>query len=67
MRYGLETALPTRASLKENDVIISINGKMVISSNDVTDAIKKDGSLNVVGRRGNEDIALTVVPEEINP
>ncbi|XP_069095279.1 serine protease HTRA1 [Pleurodeles waltl] len=55
------------AGLKENDVIISINGKTVISSNDVTDAIKKDGTLNVVVRRGNEDIALTVVPEEINP
>ncbi|XP_069468086.1 serine protease HTRA1 [Ambystoma mexicanum] len=55
------------AGLKENDVIISINGQSVSTSSDVTDAIKKDATLNMVVRRGNEDVMLTVVPEEITP
>ncbi|TKC35923.1 hypothetical protein EI555_012149 [Monodon monoceros] len=53
--------------LKENDVIISINGQSVISANDVSDVIKKESTLNMVVRRGNEDIMITVIPEEIDP
>uniref|UniRef100_G1T5H0 Serine protease HTRA1 n=1 Tax=Oryctolagus cuniculus TaxID=9986 RepID=G1T5H0_RABIT len=53
--------------LKENDVIISINGQSVVSANDVSDVIKKDSTLNMVVRRGNEDIMITVIPEEIDP
>ncbi|XP_074089549.1 serine protease HTRA1 [Macrotis lagotis] len=53
--------------LKENDVIISINGKSVVSANDVSDVIKKESTLNMVVRRGNEDIMITVIPEEIDP
>uniref|UniRef100_A0A8C3H5N1 HtrA serine peptidase 1 n=1 Tax=Chrysemys picta bellii TaxID=8478 RepID=A0A8C3H5N1_CHRPI len=53
--------------LKENDVIISINGQGIISASDVSDIIKKDNTLNMVVRRGNEDIMITVVPEEIDP
>ncbi|XP_045147332.1 serine protease HTRA1 [Echinops telfairi] len=53
--------------LKENDVIISINGQPVGSANDVSDVIKKESPLNMVVRRGNEDIMITVVPEEIDP
>uniref|UniRef100_H0WBC5 Serine protease HTRA1 n=1 Tax=Cavia porcellus TaxID=10141 RepID=H0WBC5_CAVPO len=53
--------------LKENDVIISINGQSVTSANDVSDVIKKESTLNMVVRRGNEDIMITVIPEEIDP
>nr|XP_031538682.1 serine protease HTRA1 [Vicugna pacos] len=53
--------------LKENDVIISINGQSVVSANDVSDVIKKESTLNMVVRRGNEDIMITVIPEEIDP
>uniref|UniRef100_A0A452RUZ5 Serine protease HTRA1 n=1 Tax=Ursus americanus TaxID=9643 RepID=A0A452RUZ5_URSAM len=53
--------------LKENDVIISINGQSVVSANDVSDVIKKENTLNMVVRRGNEDIMITVIPEEIDP
>uniref|UniRef100_A0A6I8NYJ5 Serine protease HTRA1 n=1 Tax=Ornithorhynchus anatinus TaxID=9258 RepID=A0A6I8NYJ5_ORNAN len=53
--------------LKENDVIISINGQSVVTASDVSDVIKKESTLNMVVRRGNEDIMITVVPEEIDP
>ncbi|KAM8911983.1 LOW QUALITY PROTEIN: serine protease HTRA1 [Lycaon pictus] len=53
--------------LKENDVIISINGQSVVSASDVSDVIKKENTLNMVVRRGNEDIMITVIPEEIDP
>ncbi|XP_072851544.2 serine protease HTRA1 [Pogona vitticeps] len=53
--------------LKENDVIISINGQPILSANDVSDIIKKDNTLSLVVRRGNEDIILTVIPDEIDP
>nr|XP_033798198.1 serine protease HTRA1 [Geotrypetes seraphini] len=55
------------AGLKEHDVIISIDGEMVSSANDVSNAIKKNDVLRLVVRRGNEDIALTVVPQEMEP
>ncbi|POI31308.1 hypothetical protein CIB84_004941, partial [Bambusicola thoracicus] len=53
--------------LKDNDVIISINGQSITSASDVSDIIKKDSTLNMVVRRGNEDVMLTVIPEEIDP
>ncbi|XP_061490357.1 serine protease HTRA1 [Rhineura floridana] len=53
--------------LQENDVIISINGQPIFSANDVSDIIKKDNTLSMVVRRGNEDIILTVIPDEIDP
>ncbi|KAG7215491.1 hypothetical protein INR49_003267 [Caranx melampygus] len=56
----------TRAGLQESDVIISINGERVTSASDVSAAIKRDESLRTVVRRGNEDVMLTIVPEELN-
>lgn len=53
--------------LKEHDVIISINGERISTATDVSAAIKKDGNLSVVVRRGNEDVILMVVPMEIDP
>ncbi|TKS89337.1 Serine protease HTRA1B [Collichthys lucidus] len=55
------------AGLQESDVIISINGEQITSASDVSAAIKRDESLRTVVRRGNEDIILTIVPEEIDP
>ena len=60
-------SLCCRGGLKENDVIISINGQSVVSANDVSDVIKKESTLHMVVRRGNEDVMLTVTPEEIDP
>uniref|UniRef100_A0A669PP57 HtrA serine peptidase 1 n=1 Tax=Phasianus colchicus TaxID=9054 RepID=A0A669PP57_PHACC len=37
--------------LKDNDVIISINGQSITSASDVSDIIKKDSTLNMVVRR----------------
>lgn len=59
--------LADRAGLQESDVIISINGEQITSASDVSAAIKRDESLRTVVRRGNEDIILTIVPEEIDP
>ncbi|XP_074764011.1 serine protease HTRA1 isoform X2 [Athene noctua] len=68
--YVIEVIPETPAEaggLKDNDVIISINGQSISSASDVSDIIKKDSMLNMVVRRGNEDVMLTVVPEEIDP
>lgn len=68
--YVMEVIAKTPAAvggLKEHDVIISINGQRVSSATDVSAAIKKDSTLKVVVRRGNEDAILTVVPMEIDP
>ncbi|XP_053306274.1 serine protease HTRA1 [Spea bombifrons] len=54
------------AGLKESDIIISIGGQTVISSSDVTEAIKQEGTLRMVVRRGNEDIAISVIPKEMD-
>lgn len=61
------TPLGNRAGLQEKDVIISINGEPITSASDVSAAIKQDDTLRTVVRRGNEDVILSIVPEEIEP
>ncbi|MGH0166121.1 UNVERIFIED_CONTAM: hypothetical protein FKN15_050282 [Acipenser sinensis] len=68
--YVIEVIVKTPAAaggVKEHDVIISINGKLITTSSDVSDAIKKDSTLRMVVLRGNEDVILTVIPDEIDP
>ncbi|XP_076844027.1 serine protease HTRA1B isoform X2 [Brachyhypopomus gauderio] len=68
--YVIEVIPKTPAEaggLKESDVIISINSQPITSASDVSTAIKKDDTLRIVVRRGNEDAILTIVPEEIDP
>ncbi|KAK2824469.1 hypothetical protein Q5P01_021644 [Channa striata] len=68
--YVMEVIAKTPAAtggLKEHDVIISINGQRILSATDVSAAVKKDDTLRVVVRRGNEDAILTIVPIEIDP
>lgn len=55
------------AGLQESDVIISINGERITSASDVSAAIKRDETLRTVVRRGNEDVILSIIPEEIEP
>ncbi|XP_069016031.1 serine protease HTRA1B [Embiotoca jacksoni] len=55
------------AGLQESDVIISINGERITSASDVSAAIRRDTTLRMLVRRGNEDVLLTIVPEEIEP
>lgn len=52
--------------MKDHDVIISINSQTVNITEDVSKAVQSDSILSVVVRRGNEDVMLTVVPEEID-
>ncbi|XP_052009782.1 serine protease HTRA1A-like [Xyrauchen texanus] len=68
--YVIEVISKTPAAaggLKEHDVIISINGQQISTATDVSSAIKKDTTLSVVVRRGNEDVILTIIPMEIDP
>ncbi|XP_059803750.1 serine protease HTRA1B [Hypanus sabinus] len=68
--YIIEVLPRTPASiggLKDDDVIISINNHLITSSSDVSEAIKKDPSLSIVVRRGNRDVTINVVTEEIEP
>ncbi|KAL7869955.1 hypothetical protein AOLI_G00139430 [Acnodon oligacanthus] len=68
--YVIEVIPKTPAEvggLQESDVIISINGQRISSASDVSAAIKKDETLRAVVRRGNEDVILTIIPEEIDP
>nr|XP_015800249.2 serine protease HTRA1A [Nothobranchius furzeri] len=68
--YVMEVIAKTPAEiggLKEHDVIISINGQRISTATDVSTVIKRENTLKVVVRRGNEDAILTVVPVEIDP
>ncbi|XP_048865355.1 serine protease HTRA1B-like [Brienomyrus brachyistius] len=68
--YIIEVIPKTPAAaggLKEHDVIISINGQRISATGDVSSAIKRDNTLRLVVRRGNEDAILTIIPEEIDP
>ncbi|TWW82041.1 Serine protease HTRA1B [Takifugu flavidus] len=56
-----------RAGLQDKDVIISINGEQISSSSDVSEIIKTGSVLRTVVRRGNEDVILTIIPEEMEP
>ncbi|XP_072122572.1 serine protease HTRA1-like isoform X1 [Mobula birostris] len=53
------------AGLKDRDIIISINGNTITSSEQVSEAIKNNDTLSLVVRRGNEDLMITVVPDII--
>uniref|UniRef100_A0A4W5N1M7 HtrA serine peptidase 1a n=1 Tax=Hucho hucho TaxID=62062 RepID=A0A4W5N1M7_9TELE len=59
--------LTPAGGLKEHDVIISINGQRIANATDVSTIIKKDATLQVVVRRGNEDTIITIAPMEIDP
>lgn len=59
--------LSSSGGLKEHDVIISINGQRISTATDVSAIIKRESTLSIVVRRGNEDAILTVVPMEIDP
>uniref|UniRef100_A0A8D0GYF2 HtrA serine peptidase 4 n=1 Tax=Sphenodon punctatus TaxID=8508 RepID=A0A8D0GYF2_SPHPU len=54
------------AGVRDGDVIISINGRTVTSTTDVSEATKNSNTLSIVVRRGNEDMILTVTPDEID-
>lgn len=56
-----------RGGVKENDIIISVNGVRISSAADVSAVINSHSMLHIIVRRGNEDVPLTVVPMEIDP
>lgn len=65
--FVLSVCLVLSGGLKEHDVIISINGQRISTATDVSGAIKRDSTLRMVVRRGNEDVILTIIPMEIDP
>ncbi|XP_066509601.1 serine protease HTRA1-like [Hoplias malabaricus] len=55
----------SRAGLMNYDVIISINGQLVQTTDDVSSAVKSGEPLSFLVRRNNEDILLTIFPGEL--
>lgn len=53
------------AGMKKRDVIISINGKAVQSTEDVSHAVQSAESLHVAVQRANETVTLTIIPDEL--
>ncbi|XP_064209981.1 serine protease HTRA1 [Anguilla rostrata] len=67
--YVYEVIPGTAASssgLQNQDVIISINGRAVRTTEDVSNAVHSSSALAVVVRRANEDVVLKVVPEDVD-
>ncbi|XP_037022875.2 serine protease HTRA4 [Artibeus jamaicensis] len=54
------------SGLRDHDVIVSINGHPVTTTNDVVEAVKDNDSLSVTVRRGSRALILTVTPEIID-
>ncbi|XP_051533624.1 serine protease HTRA1 [Myxocyprinus asiaticus] len=54
------------AGLIKHDVIISINGQPVHSTDDVSQAVQSGENLSLLVRRVNEEIILMVVPDEVD-
>ncbi|KAI5622896.1 serine protease HTRA1A precursor [Silurus asotus] len=68
--YVVEVISKTPAAVggvKENDIIISVNGVRISSAADVSAVINTNTMLRIIVRRGNEDVPLTIVPMEIDP
>uniref|UniRef100_A0A3Q3GT57 HtrA serine peptidase 4 n=1 Tax=Labrus bergylta TaxID=56723 RepID=A0A3Q3GT57_9LABR len=54
------------AGMMERDVIISINGRIIHTTQEVSEAIHGSTAISVLVRRKDEDITLTIVPEEMD-
>ncbi|CAM5177542.1 unnamed protein product, partial [Eretmochelys imbricata] len=54
------------SGMRDGDVIISINGKTVPSTEDVSETVKNNDVLSIVVHRGNEDVILNITPDEID-
>uniref|UniRef100_A0A3Q0RL24 HtrA serine peptidase 4 n=1 Tax=Amphilophus citrinellus TaxID=61819 RepID=A0A3Q0RL24_AMPCI len=52
------------AGMTDHDVIIGINGRPVRTTREVSDAVRHSTTLSVVVRRKDEDVTLTIIPEE---
>lgn len=56
----------SRQGLKENDIILKINGEEVTKDNNVTNMIDKDNENTLEIKRGDDILIIKVKPEEIN-
>ncbi|XP_008303154.1 serine protease HTRA1 [Stegastes partitus] len=54
------------AGMISHDVIVSVNGQPVHSTQEVSDAVRSGITLSVVVRRKDGDVTLTIFPEETN-
>lgn len=48
----------------DHDVIVGINGRPIHTTQDVSEAVQSGAALSVVVRRKDEDVPLTIVPED---
>nr|KAF6373876.1 HtrA serine peptidase 4 [Pipistrellus kuhlii] len=54
------------SGLRDHDVIVSINGQPVTTTNEVIEAVKDNDSLSMMVRRGSQTLILTITPEIID-
>lgn len=47
-----------------NDVIIAIDGRLIQTTHEVSQAVQSGDELSVVVRRKDKDITLIIIPEE---
>ncbi|KAM7018853.1 serine protease HTRA1 [Tautogolabrus adspersus] len=56
----------SNAGMMERDVIIGINGRIIHTTQEVSDAIHGSTAISVLVRRKDKDVTLPIVPEEMN-
>ncbi|KAL4635968.1 serine protease HTRA1-like isoform X1 [Arapaima gigas] len=54
------------SGIKNQDVIVSINGQPVQTTDDVSEAVQSTSTLSVTVQRAHKEVMLTVVPKEID-
>lgn len=52
------------AGVIDHDVIISINGRPIHSTQEVSEAVQSGPVLAAVARRQDQDVSLTIIPED---
>ncbi|KAM7416899.1 hypothetical protein PAMA_018805 [Pampus argenteus] len=50
----------------DHDVIIGINGRPIHTTQEVSEAVRSGTSLSVLVRRKDQDVTLTIIPEEVD-
>ncbi|KAK7933224.1 hypothetical protein WMY93_004120 [Mugilogobius chulae] len=53
-----------RAGILNQDVIVSVNGLEVHHTNDLTETVQNSAALSLTIRRQDQEISLTIVPEQ---
>ncbi|XP_029998390.1 serine protease HTRA1 isoform X1 [Sphaeramia orbicularis] len=59
-------AAASRAGMIDHDVIVGINGRPIHSTEDMSEAVQSASTLSVLVKRKDQDVTLTIVPEEMD-